>query len=207
MFTRHSQCHGCWWPGDASSQGIRDHGIDLVLPVQWKPPGGDCTILYNMKIYTQLTHGPQNMQMLNQDIYPIISYLIKQIFLHCDGLLSMPWTENEPICRLAVRVNNHSELISSYFHTSQHQSTLHWSQYSPYYNMIAWVLAGNDIIFSIATDWIRQSVPLFVMKASRSLPLRDVAAISGMNILAFPVKLPSGECPKTPLMTSQHWFR
>ena len=27
----HSQYHGCWWPGDARSQGISSHGADLVL--------------------------------------------------------------------------------------------------------------------------------------------------------------------------------
>ena len=30
----HSQCHGCWCPGDARSQGINNNGIDLVLPEQ-----------------------------------------------------------------------------------------------------------------------------------------------------------------------------
>ena len=33
MFILHSQYHGCWCPGDARSQGISSHGIDLVLPV------------------------------------------------------------------------------------------------------------------------------------------------------------------------------
>ena len=27
----HSQYHGCWWPGEARSQGISRHGIDLAL--------------------------------------------------------------------------------------------------------------------------------------------------------------------------------
>ena len=27
----HSQYHGCWWAGDARSQGINRHGLDLVL--------------------------------------------------------------------------------------------------------------------------------------------------------------------------------
>ena len=27
----HCQHHGCWWPGDARSQVISSHGIDLVL--------------------------------------------------------------------------------------------------------------------------------------------------------------------------------
>ena len=27
----HTQNHGCWWPGDAFSQGISSHGIGLVL--------------------------------------------------------------------------------------------------------------------------------------------------------------------------------
>ena len=28
----HSQYHCCWWPGNARSQGISNHGIDLFLP-------------------------------------------------------------------------------------------------------------------------------------------------------------------------------
>ena len=28
----YSQYHGCWWPGDAMSQGISNHDIDLVKP-------------------------------------------------------------------------------------------------------------------------------------------------------------------------------
>ena len=28
----HSQYHGCWFPGDAGSQGIRTHDIDNVKP-------------------------------------------------------------------------------------------------------------------------------------------------------------------------------
>ena len=28
----HSQCHGCWCPGDARSQDISSHDIDLVKP-------------------------------------------------------------------------------------------------------------------------------------------------------------------------------
>ena len=28
----HSQYHGCWWPGDARSQSISSHGIDLIKP-------------------------------------------------------------------------------------------------------------------------------------------------------------------------------
>ena len=32
LFILHSQCHRCWWPGDASSQGIGSHGITLDLP-------------------------------------------------------------------------------------------------------------------------------------------------------------------------------
>ena len=26
----HSQCYGCWWPGDEGSQDISSHGVDLV---------------------------------------------------------------------------------------------------------------------------------------------------------------------------------
>ena len=29
-FTYNSQYHGWWWPGDARSQGISNHDIDLV---------------------------------------------------------------------------------------------------------------------------------------------------------------------------------
>ena len=32
LFTLHSQLHGCWWPSDARSQGIRSHGIDPGVP-------------------------------------------------------------------------------------------------------------------------------------------------------------------------------
>ena len=32
LFILHDQCYGCWWPGDARSQGISSHGIDLLLP-------------------------------------------------------------------------------------------------------------------------------------------------------------------------------
>ena len=32
LFILHSQCHCCWWPGDARSQGISSHGITLDLP-------------------------------------------------------------------------------------------------------------------------------------------------------------------------------
>ena len=28
----HNQYHGCWCPGDARSQGINNHDIDLVKP-------------------------------------------------------------------------------------------------------------------------------------------------------------------------------
>ena len=28
----HSQCQGCWWPGDTSNQGICSYGNDLILP-------------------------------------------------------------------------------------------------------------------------------------------------------------------------------
>ena len=28
-FTLHNQYHGCWWPGNARSQGISSYGIDL----------------------------------------------------------------------------------------------------------------------------------------------------------------------------------
>ena len=28
----HSQYHGCWWPGDARSQGISNNSIDIVMP-------------------------------------------------------------------------------------------------------------------------------------------------------------------------------
>ena len=31
LLIRHSQNHGCWWPGDARSQGISNRGIDPVL--------------------------------------------------------------------------------------------------------------------------------------------------------------------------------
>ena len=31
LFVLLSQYRGCWWPGDARSQGISSHGIDLVL--------------------------------------------------------------------------------------------------------------------------------------------------------------------------------
>ena len=31
LFILHSQYHGCWWPGDARSQGISNHDIDLFL--------------------------------------------------------------------------------------------------------------------------------------------------------------------------------
>ena len=31
LFILHGQYHGCWYPGDAMSQGISNHGIDLVL--------------------------------------------------------------------------------------------------------------------------------------------------------------------------------
>ena len=31
LFVRNSQYHGCWWPGDARSQGINSHGIDLAI--------------------------------------------------------------------------------------------------------------------------------------------------------------------------------
>ena len=27
-----NQYHGCWWPGDVRSQGIRSHGANLVIP-------------------------------------------------------------------------------------------------------------------------------------------------------------------------------
>ena len=30
--TLHDQYHGCWWPGDARSQGISNHDFDLVKP-------------------------------------------------------------------------------------------------------------------------------------------------------------------------------
>ena len=30
-FIQHNQYHGCWWPGDIRSQGIRSHGIDLFF--------------------------------------------------------------------------------------------------------------------------------------------------------------------------------
>ena len=29
---KQSQLFGCWWPGDAESQGITSHGIDRVVP-------------------------------------------------------------------------------------------------------------------------------------------------------------------------------
>ena len=32
LFMLHNQYHCCWWPGDARSQVINSHGIDLVLP-------------------------------------------------------------------------------------------------------------------------------------------------------------------------------
>ena len=32
IFIRHKQHHDSWWPGDAGSQGINSHGIELVLP-------------------------------------------------------------------------------------------------------------------------------------------------------------------------------
>ena len=31
----HSQDHGCWWPGDARSQGINNRDIDLLKPGQF----------------------------------------------------------------------------------------------------------------------------------------------------------------------------
>ena len=31
-FILHSQCRSCWWLGDARSQGISNHGIDLLIP-------------------------------------------------------------------------------------------------------------------------------------------------------------------------------
>ena len=31
LFILHTQYHGCWWPGNARSQGINSHGIDLCL--------------------------------------------------------------------------------------------------------------------------------------------------------------------------------
>ena len=31
LFDLYSQYHGCWWPGDARSQVISIHGIDLVF--------------------------------------------------------------------------------------------------------------------------------------------------------------------------------
>ena len=34
LFILHSKCHGCWWLGDARSQGISSHGIDLVHQVK-----------------------------------------------------------------------------------------------------------------------------------------------------------------------------
>ena len=33
----HSQYHGCWWPGDASSQGINSNDIDL-FHLRWLGP-------------------------------------------------------------------------------------------------------------------------------------------------------------------------
>ena len=32
LFILHNQYHGCWCPGDAKSQGINSHDIDLVVP-------------------------------------------------------------------------------------------------------------------------------------------------------------------------------
>ena len=32
LFKLLSQYHGCWWPGNARSQCISGHGIDLVVP-------------------------------------------------------------------------------------------------------------------------------------------------------------------------------
>ena len=31
MFILHSKWFGCWWPGDARSQGISSNDVDLVL--------------------------------------------------------------------------------------------------------------------------------------------------------------------------------
>ena len=31
LFILHHQCDGCWWPGDARSQSIGSHGIDVAL--------------------------------------------------------------------------------------------------------------------------------------------------------------------------------
>ena len=33
----HGQYHGCWWPGDARSQGIKKHNIGLVKPRELGP--------------------------------------------------------------------------------------------------------------------------------------------------------------------------
>ena len=34
---QHSQYHGCWWPGNARSQGISNHDIDEVEPDYFIP--------------------------------------------------------------------------------------------------------------------------------------------------------------------------
>ena len=37
----HNQYHGCWWPGDASSQVIISHGMDIIHQniLEWAPEG------------------------------------------------------------------------------------------------------------------------------------------------------------------------
>ena len=67
----HSQCHGCWWLGDARSQDISSHDIDPVLreysvsiPAETKTP------IIRLRIFCMGTDMPTYARLLHVPIHP-----------------------------------------------------------------------------------------------------------------------------------------
>ena len=65
LFIQHSQYHGCWWPGDARSQVISSHGIDLV-PMDYSSPSIRTTIhpMKDSPGFTKQFYGIYNIALL-----------------------------------------------------------------------------------------------------------------------------------------------
>ena len=87
----HGQSHGCWWPGgDARSQGIISHGIDLV-PLQYFSLSTR-EVLINFVHYSNIGKSIENMAMNVVCCYYFVSMYWRHfphsvMYSHCYFLL------------------------------------------------------------------------------------------------------------------------
>ena len=105
----HDQYHGCWWPGDARSQGVSSHGIDFKSALRKAAAG-----LTQKQLWMISTNHTDWIRTnfeykLNKNIWYINAFMVAMvILLHNICYLSSHWFETVG-----------SEIISNYvvFHS------------------------------------------------------------------------------------------